>query len=116
MTDFCFGCLPPYAAQQALAEKNKLKRFELALNDVGVLGDETRRNSDLVKWAFNVVQTRYQETPGGDYCLVPLADYFNHGGTEANAVVTYDDGGNCYVYSTRDVPAGQPLRVRQAGC
>jgi hypothetical protein len=39
------------------------------------------------------------------------ADMFNHGGEETYACVTYDDDGNCYVYSTRDVPAGEPLTV-----
>jgi len=113
MTDFCFGCLPPYAATQAQEEKNRLKRFELALNEVTTfLSDETKRNSDLVKWAFNVVHTRYQETTGGDYALIPMADMFNHGGADyVDAYISYDDEGNCYAYSTRDVPAGRPLKV-----
>ena len=113
MTDFCFGCLPPYAAQQALAEKTRLKRFELALNEISsaTIQLETKSNKDLCKWAYNVVHTRHQELEGGDCCLIPLADYFNHGGTESDVYFSYDDEGNCYVYSTHDTVAGQPLRM-----
>ena len=40
-----------------------------------------------------------------------MADMFNHGGAEIDAYITYDDDGNCYAYSTRDIPAGQPLKI-----
>mmetsp|Transcript_26622 Transcript_26622/g.56251 ORF Transcript_26622/g.56251 Transcript_26622/m.56251 type:complete len:443 (+) Transcript_26622:135-1463(+) len=111
MTDFCFGCLPPYAAKQSMEVKTRLKRFELALDEISFLNDETKSNSDLTKWAYNVVVTRYQEKEGGDYCLVPMVDFFNHGGTEVDVYVTFDTDGNCYAYSTRDVSPGQPLRI-----
>eukprot|EP00568_Trieres_chinensis_P002291 CAMPEP_0183294232 /NCGR_PEP_ID=MMETSP0160_2-20130417/2649_1 /TAXON_ID=2839 ORGANISM="Odontella Sinensis, Strain Grunow 1884" /NCGR_SAMPLE_ID=MMETSP0160_2 /ASSEMBLY_ACC=CAM_ASM_000250 /LENGTH=210 /DNA_ID=CAMNT_0025455513 /DNA_START=146 /DNA_END=778 /DNA_ORIENTATION=- len=48
--------------------------------------------------------------PDGDICLAPMADFFNHG-AEENAYITYDEEGNCYAYSTCDVPAGQPLQI-----
>ncbi|KAL7539451.1 hypothetical protein ACHAWF_006409 [Thalassiosira exigua] len=111
MTDFCFSCLPPYAGKQSQLEKSRLKRYELALDQISFLSEESKRNADLVKWAFNVVHTRYQEKPGGDYCIAPMADYFNHGGAETDVYITYDEMGNCYAYSTRDVSAGQPLRM-----
>lgn len=115
MTDFCYGCLPPYAAKLALTERTRLKRFELALNVLSdqVLSTETKTNTDLTKWAYNVVHTRYFDLPGGgDCCLVPMADYLNHGGAaETNAYINYDDDGNCYVYSTQDIAAGQPLKI-----
>jgi hypothetical protein len=113
MTDFCFGCLPPYAAQQALAEKTQMKRFELALNEISsdILDLKTKSNAELTKWAYCIVRTRYQELSGGDHGIIPMADYFNHGGAETDAYISYDDDGNCYVYSTRDVPAGQQLRI-----
>jgi len=63
---------------------------------------------EVTKWAFNVVFTRCMELPGGDCCIVPMVDYLNHG-SDANVDITYDDEGNCYVYSTRDVMAGEPL-------
>eukprot|EP00584_Thalassiosira_punctigera_P021845 CAMPEP_0172573862 /NCGR_PEP_ID=MMETSP1067-20121228/136410_1 /TAXON_ID=265564 ORGANISM="Thalassiosira punctigera, Strain Tpunct2005C2" /NCGR_SAMPLE_ID=MMETSP1067 /ASSEMBLY_ACC=CAM_ASM_000444 /LENGTH=448 /DNA_ID=CAMNT_0013366481 /DNA_START=977 /DNA_END=2323 /DNA_ORIENTATION=- len=111
MTDFCYSCLPPYAAKQGRDEKARLKRFELALDNIPFLSDETKRNQDLIKWAYNVVYTRYHETPGGDWVLVPLGDYFNHGGSEVDVYLSYDGEGNCYCYTTRDVQAGQPLRI-----
>ena len=73
MTEFCFGCLPPYAATQARDEKKRLKRFELALKKTAFLSDESKGNSELTKWAFNVVHTRYQEMPSGDVALIPMA-------------------------------------------
>lgn len=39
-----------------------------------------------------------------------MADYFNHA-TTTEAEIKYDDEGNCYVYTTMDVPAGSPLRI-----
>eukprot|EP00804_Cyclotella_cryptica_P012807 CCRYP_010569-RA/>CCRYP_010569-RA protein AED:0.07 eAED:0.07 QI:164/1/1/1/0/0.5/2/544/443 len=111
MTDFCFGCLPPYAAGLALAEKTRLRQFVQALADVPFLGYETKGNEDLTRWAYNVVFTRYMELPNGDLCLVPMADYLNHGGAQANAYITYDEEGNCYAYAACDIPAGQPLHI-----
>lgn len=111
MTDFCYSCLPPYAAKQARNGKSQLKRFELALDEIPFLSDECKSNSDLTKWAYNVVYTRYQEKEGGDFCLVPMADYFNHGGTEVDVYISFDQEGNCFAYTTRDVPAGQPLKI-----
>mmetsp|Transcript_30310 Transcript_30310/g.73193 ORF Transcript_30310/g.73193 Transcript_30310/m.73193 type:complete len:467 (-) Transcript_30310:83-1483(-) len=111
MTDFCFGCLPPYAAKQAQAEMTRLKRFELALDEITFLSRDSKSDSDLTKWAYNVVHTRYQEMTGGDYCLAPMIDFFNHGGEEVDVHISYDDEGNCYAYSARDVQAGQPLRI-----
>ena len=29
--------------------------------------------ADLLKWAYNVVRTRYHENDGGDYCIAPMA-------------------------------------------
>jgi len=111
MTDFCFGCLPPYAAELALGEKKRLERFVRALDQVPFLSSESKSDEDLTRWAFAVVHTRCMALPDGDSCIVPMADYFNHGGIETDVYITYDDDGNCYAYSTRDIPAGQPLRM-----
>jgi len=109
MTDFCFGCLPPYAAGLALAEKNRYKQYVEALGSISFLSEECKQSEEVTKWAFNVVFTRYMELPGGDLALVPMADYLNHNGAEPNVDISYDDEGNCYVYSTREVGAGEPL-------
>ena len=112
MTDFCYGCLPPYAAELALAEKTRMKLFVQALDEVSFLRHESKVNENLTKWAFAVVNTRCLELPNGDFGIVPLADYFNHGGVyEVNAHVSFDDQGNCYAYSTSDIPAGYPLLI-----
>ncbi|KAL7528092.1 hypothetical protein ACHAXR_002264 [Thalassiosira sp. AJA248-18] len=111
MTDFCFGCLPPYAAERALDEKKRLKQFVQALNEVTFISSESKSNSDLTRWAFSVVHTRCLEMPNGDFCLAPNGDFFNHGGAETDIYITYDDEGNYYAYSTHDVPAGQILRI-----
>jgi len=112
LTTFCFECLPPYAAQLCLEEKFRLNQFVAALREVSTLGADTKTNVDLTQWAFAVVHTRFQEMPNGDLSLVPMADFFNHGGyDDINVYVTYDEEGNAYAYSTRDIPAGQPLRI-----
>lgn len=109
MTDFCFGCLPPYAAGLALAEKKRLKQFVEALNNnVSFLSMESKSNEELTQWAYNVVYTRCVENPGGDMVIVPMADYLNHG-AEPNVYITYDEVGNSYVYTARDIQAGEPL-------
>lgn len=39
---------------------------------------------------------------------------FNHG-TEPEVSISYDEEGNCYAYSTYDIPAGSPLRISYTG-
>lgn len=112
MTDFCFGCLPPYAAEMALDEKKRLGQFVQALHAVPFLSEESKNNADLTRWAYNVVYTRMMMMPDGDYCLCPMADYFNHiGGDVVDASITFDEEGNCYAYSTRNLQAGQSLLI-----
>ena len=110
MTDFCYGCLPPYAAGLALADKTRMKLFVQSLEEVSFLNRETKANEDITKWAFAVVNTRCNDLPNGDVALIPIIDYFNHGGQyEANAYLSYDEQGNCYAYSNQDISAGGPL-------
>ena len=80
-----------------------------ALRYVDFLNDEIKNSKELAKWAFAVVYTRYFETQDGDFVLVPLCDYFQHG-TDTEATIVFE-GGNCCAYTTRDVPAGSPLRI-----
>jgi hypothetical protein len=107
MTDFCFGCLPPYAMKLALQDKKQLETFQQALEHVPAIHVQ---DQDAMKWAYNVVMTRSLPLPNGDYALVPLADYFNHGGVDrVNVEIGFDETGGCYAYSTRTVPADTPL-------
>jgi len=122
MTDFCYGCLPPFAAGVALAERTKKDRYLQALEKVTLgffLSNESVANDDLAKWAFAVVNTRCTQLPNGDFGIVPLADYFNHGNdggsldneAVANCYISFDEEGNSYAYSSQNVPAGSPLLI-----
>lgn len=111
MTHFCCTqCLPPLVGKLASKERVRFSKFFQALKHAHIIGDKVKRNRSIVKWAFNVVYTRSFLTPNGDYKIVPMADMFNHG-TETEIQYTYDEQGNCVVYTTRDVPAGSPLRM-----
>jgi len=110
MTPFCFDCLPPLAGNLAREERIKFIQFFQALKYVDFLSEEVKSNKDLTKWAFAVLYTRGFATPDGDFRIVPMADYLNHG-TETEVQLHYDEEGNCSVYSTTDVPAGSPLRI-----
>jgi len=46
--------------------------------------------------------------------IVPMADMFNHM-TDTEVEISFDDDGNCYAYTTKDVPAGSPLQISY-GC
>ena len=52
---------------------------------------------------------------GTDTCLVPMADYFNHGGHAdggvVNVDVSFDEYGNCRAYANRYVESGESLRI-----
>mmetsp|Transcript_32515 Transcript_32515/g.71371 ORF Transcript_32515/g.71371 Transcript_32515/m.71371 type:complete len:442 (-) Transcript_32515:106-1431(-) len=110
MTPFCFECLPPLASYLAMNERIKFIQFFQALQNVEYMNDGIKRNKELAKFAFAVVYTRGFPTPDGDFRIVPLADMFNHG-TETEIVSTYDEEGNYCAYTSRDVPAGSPLRM-----
>lgn len=84
--------------------------FKNALQQVNFISQETKSNDHLTKWAYNVVITRSFETNDGDLKIVPLADMLNHG-TETDVEFAYNDQGDCYVYTTREVPEGSPLRM-----
>lgn len=43
-----------------------------------------------------------------------MADMFDHT-TETEVDISFDDDGNCYAYTNRDVPGGSPLRMSY-GC
>lgn len=113
MTDFCFGCLPPYAAELSLADKRRLVHFVRALAEVPSVSYESRNNAELTSWAYAVIRTRCIEfVDQSDVCLVPMVDYFNHGGVMGvNVELAFDEYGNCQAYTTRDVGAGESLRI-----
>ncbi|KAL7463355.1 hypothetical protein ACHAXS_003729 [Conticribra weissflogii] len=107
MTPACYDCLPPLAAALAMEERVKFINCNQALKTVPFISDEIKNNKDLTRWAFNVVSTRSFSVEG-ERVLVPMADMINHS-TYTNVDISYDDEGNCMVYTTTDVPAGSPL-------
>ena len=115
MTHFCCTkLLPPLVGKLANRERIRFTYFYKALQDSQVLDNGLiKTNKALAKWAFAIVFTRcfpFGETDGGDSHIIPIADYFNHG-TYTEVEMNVDKEGNCFVYSTRDVPAGSPLRI-----
>jgi len=110
MTPFCFDCLPPLASNLAMGERIRFIQFFQALKYVDFLSDYTKNSKELAKWAFAVVYTRGFKTYDGDFTIVPVGDMFNHG-TETELDVNFDENGNYFAYTSRDVPAGSPLRM-----
>mmetsp|Transcript_39179 Transcript_39179/g.44122 ORF Transcript_39179/g.44122 Transcript_39179/m.44122 type:complete len:430 (-) Transcript_39179:25-1314(-) len=112
MTYACFECLPPYAAWLAVLERKNSVNFQKAAKFAqydNIISEETAGNTEVLKWAYNVATTRSIER-NGELFIAPLADMFNHG-TEVEVDINYDEEGNCMVYSSRDIPAGSPLRM-----
>jgi len=114
MTDFCYECLPPLVFSLSRTERLKFDNIMLVLDKIDFLRDDIKKNVQLCKWAFNVVQTRCIGEEGQDHAIVPVADMFNHG-TETEVDLQFDGEGNCLAVTTQDVPAGSPLRVSY-GC
>ena len=113
MTKACFNCLPPYAGWLTSNERLNYSHFALALRQGYVpLSQETIRNKEVVKWAYNVALTRYHETwqPERAKLIGPIADMLNHA-ADANCEVTTDYEGNMNVVALCDIPAGSPLTI-----
>ena len=117
---YCFECLPPLVSALASEERVKFVNFSNCLQQVRFLSSETKNNKELAKWAYNIVYTRAFGNNDGtgkeedNKRIVPMADMFNHA-TDTEVQISFDDDGNCYAYTTRDVPAGSPLRMSY-GC
>lgn len=120
MTPYCFECLPPLVASLGSKDRAKFIHFYNSLEQVRCLSEDTKENKELAKWAYNVVYTRSfgnHNSPGMSdpiKRLVPMADMFNHA-TETEVEISFDDDGNCYAYTTKDVPGGSPLSISY-GC
>lgn len=110
MTPFCYKCIPPLVASLAKQERARLNN--LSVKRVPFLSNDTKGNMELWKWAFQIVYTRsFDSNDGtGDLRIAPMADMFNHG-AETEVEYCYDEHGNCYIQTTKDVAAGSPLRM-----
>jgi len=115
MTSFCFTCVPALMRKLAMEERSILKKNHLAIMNTPYLSDETKRSAALWTFAHQIVYTRAFEADdgSGDLRIVPMGDYFNHG-TEADVSFAYDEEGNYWAQTIRDVPAGSPLRIQYA--
>ena len=110
MTPSCYDCLPPLAAKLCMEERVKLINCRQALKTVEFVSDEVKDNEDLLKWVYNVVETRSLEV-SGERIIIPMADMLNHASSGHEVEISYDEEGSCLVYATNDVPAGSPLRT-----
>lgn len=117
MTAFCYKCLPSLMASLAMKERANMNHLQI--KRVPFINDDIKGNAHLWIWAYQIVYTRSFPKPNSsqnnsngddDLCIVPMADYFNHG-TETEISTSYDEEGNCHVHTTKDVPAGSPLRM-----
>ena len=71
-TQACFECLPPYVAWLSLTERNNYVNFQKALQFVPI-SDETKNAYKIVKWAYNIAQTRSFDV-NGEKVIAPMAD------------------------------------------
>ncbi|KAL7547212.1 hypothetical protein ACHAWF_010530 [Thalassiosira exigua] len=113
MTYECFDCLPPYAAYLASAERQNFVNFQKAVGraspGASPFSPNVLNDGEALKWAYNVAMTRSIEINGERY-IAPMADMFNHQ-CNPSIEISYDANGDCYAYSTTDIPAGSPLCV-----
>lgn len=115
MTPFCYRCLPPLVEKLAREERAKLSTLRVILPKVPFFSEQTRDDRDLSKWAFQIAYTRSFEDGAGNLCISPMADMFNHVSYDPEVAVSYDEQGNCYAHTTRNIPAGSPLRMSYPG-
>jgi len=111
MTDACFSCLPPYAGWLASSERINYSHFANALRQGYVpFNPDTINNEQIVKWAYNVALTRFEEVwePQRNKLIAPMADMLNHS-AEPNCEISFDQMGNCNVMAIYDIQPGTPL-------
>jgi hypothetical protein len=67
---------PPLAAKFCMEERVKFINCKQALKFVDIVSEETKKDEELLKWVFNVVETRCLEAGdgGGERIIIPMAD------------------------------------------
>ena len=73
MTPGCYDCLPPLAAKFCMEERVKCINCKQALKTVDFVSDEVKADDELLKWVYNVVETRSLEV-NGERIIIPMAD------------------------------------------
>jgi len=56
-----------------MEERVKCINCRQALKSVDFVSDEAKKDEDLLKWIFNIVETRSVEV-GGERIIIPMAD------------------------------------------
>lgn len=107
--DFEMDCLPPFVKFLAERDRENFNLFVIVLQqlDVPTIGDVTKSDMEVLRWAFNVVFTRARPAFGGAE-IIPFSDMMNHA-WNANCEVQYDNEGNVHVVALRDIQAGESL-------
>ena len=124
LTPSCYDCLPPLAAKLCMEQRIRCINMRQALKTIPsellnqYVCAATLANDELLKWIYNVVETRSVMVDGAtttmennkERILVPMVDMFNHASIGHNVELTYDtQSGDCYMYTVTDVPAGSTL-------
>ena len=73
MTPTCYDLLPPLAAKYAMAERVKYINCKQALREVDFISEDTKKNDEVTKWAYNILGTRAFDV-GEEMVIVPMAD------------------------------------------
>jgi len=112
MTPFCCLCLPSLMRKLAVKERGNMSRLSVSsIKLIPFLNDDTKYDTDLVDWVYQIVYTRAVESPDGDMKIVPMGDMFNHAGEYPEIEPSYDEEGNYYAYTSYDIPPNSPLRI-----
>lgn len=116
MDEMELECLPPFAWSLAKMVRFLYENFleAIKLIDDGVLREETKKDKDILLWAFNVVFTRSWGNEDFDddrHDLVPMGDMFNHG-DPPNVFIDYDDDtDDCHIILKKYADPSTPLRL-----
>ena len=110
VVQLCYNCLQSLMRKLAMEERAIMNHLTTAVKKCPYLSVDTKGNTELLVFAFQIVYTRAFDAVDGDLRLVPMGDYFNHG-TQTEVVMAYDDDGNLFCQTSYDVPAGTPLRM-----
>ena len=110
MTPSCYDCLPPLAAKLCMEKRVQCINCRQALKSIDFVSEETKSNEELLKWIYNIVETRSLEIDR-ERIIIPMADMFNHDSAGHEVEISYDEEGSAAVYSITDIPAGSPLRI-----
>ena len=75
MTPFCCLCLPSLMRKLAVKERGNMSRLSVSsIKLIPFLDEETKYDTDLVNWIYQIVYTRSFETENGDIKIVPMSD------------------------------------------